>query len=98
MALTRPNQTQLVTTVAKFNDALIPLNAAETGENSKDIGFVFERGSLTNVALIWDESADQFVAINTDEVGTTSGNVSITSYADLRVGVLTASEIDGGTY
>ena len=40
---------------------------------------VIERGSETNVAMIWDESADTFMAVNTAEDGTTAGNVTISS-------------------
>lgn len=93
MALTRPTANQIVSTTVDFTDPLISLNKAQSGANDKDIGIVFERGSDANTALIWDESADQFALINTTETGTTSGNVSITSYAPLNIGALTASGI-----
>lgn len=88
MALTRPTANQIVSTTVDFSDPLIRLNKAQSGANDKDIGIVFERGSDTNTAFIWDESADQFALIDTTEIGTTSGNVSITSYAGLRLGPL----------
>ncbi len=93
MALTRPTANQIVSTTVDFTDPLIRLNKAQSGANDKDIGIVFERGSDANTALIWDESADQFALINTTETGTTSGNVSITSYAPLNIGALTSSGI-----
>ena len=46
--------------------------------------------------MIWDESADEWAAINTDETGTTAGNVTIASYAGLQVGAFTASSVSVG--
>ena len=86
MALTRPSAAQLKSTVIDFEDPLLRINKAQSGSNNKDIGIVFERGSDTNVAIIWDESADQFALISTSETGSTAGNVSISSYSDLKVG------------
>jgi urease beta subunit len=48
---------------------------------------IIERGSSTNVGLIWDESADQFCFINTTDTATTAGNVTVDSYAKLCAGV-----------
>lgn len=91
MALTRPTAAQINSTSVDFNDPLIRLNKSQSGANDKDIGVVFERGSDANVALIWDESTDQFAVINTSETGSTSGNVDISSYANFRAGTITAS-------
>ena len=79
-----------VTTVAStntfVNDPLIVLNNAFSGTNTYDLGLVFNRGSDTNQALLWDESADELVFIATSETGTTYGNVSIGSYGNLHLG------------
>ena len=84
--LTRPRQTQLQTNITEFNDPLLLINKGEGAQaNDGDIGFVFDRGTDTNVALIWDESSDQFAFVNTSEDGSTDGNVSISSYADISV-------------
>ena len=93
MALTRPRASQIITTSADFSDPLIVINKDQTGANANDIGFIFERGSDTNVAIIWDESSNQFALINTTETGTTAGNVSIGSYANLTVSTLISSGI-----
>jgi hypothetical protein len=54
-----------------------------------DQGLFFNRGSLANVSFLWDESADEFAfAVTSGEDGTTSGNVTIDSYANLRAGVV----------
>ena len=88
MAFTRPKAAQIDFDVTNITDPLIRLNSGQSGTNNKDTGLVIERGSDTNVALIWDESTDSFAVINTSENGSTSGNVTISSYADLKVGQL----------
>jgi len=94
MALTRPSAAQINTTTLDVTDPLFRINKNQSGVNDKDIGLVLERGSDTNVAFIWDESADEFVLINTTETGTTSGNVTISSYADLQVGTINTSSLE----
>jgi hypothetical protein len=95
MALTRPTAAQITTTTVDFTDPLIRLNKDQSGANNKDIGIIFERGSDSNVAIIWDESTDQFALINTTEIGTTSGNVVISSYSNVKVDNLEATGITG---
>ena len=84
------------TTVSSTNttieDALLLLVDGQSGAPTKDAGLVVDRGSSTNVAWIWDESADQFVAITTSDDGTTAGDVTITDYADIRVGAATIDD------
>ena len=65
--------------------------------NTFDQGLLFNRGSLDNVSFVWDESADQFaVAVTSAEDGTTAGNVTIDSYAALKAGVTTVSDLETG--
>ena len=92
MAFTRPTAAQINFDLVNLTDPLIRLNSGETGSADKDAGFVIERGNDTNVGLIYDESADSFALINTDEIGTTAGNVTIASYADLTLKKVTQSE------
>ena len=80
-----------------MTDPLIAINSAASGSNTKDLGMIFGRGSDTNVALLWDESTDQFAFINTDEAGLTAGNVTISSYSDLKVNDLIADNVTGAT-
>ena len=84
MTFTRPKAAQIDFDVTNISDPLIRLNSSQSGSANKDSGIVIERGSDTNVAIIYDESTDQFAVINTTETGTTSGNVTITSYADIK--------------
>ena len=83
------------TTVSTNNmvvtDSLIALSNGTSGTPTNDSGFVVERGTSTNVGFMWDESADQFVCVNTNETGTTAGNVTISSYANLQVNTLTGT-------
>jgi hypothetical protein len=64
--------------------------------NTFDQGLFMNRGSDDNVSFIWDESADQFAfAITSGEDGTTAGNVTIDSYANIRANIGTFSSMDG---
>ena len=95
MAFTRPKASQIDFDITNITDPLIRLNSGESGSADKDVGIVIERGSDTNAAIIYDESANQFAVINTDETGTTAGNVTISSYADVKanafIGALTGN-------
>ena len=59
--------------------------------NTYDSGFVTERGSSTNVALIWDESEDLFNFITTTDTGVTSGNINVSGQADIKTGSITST-------
>ena len=76
-----------------IGDALILLNSDESGTPSHDSGHIIERGSATNVGFIWDESEDEWAAINTDETGTTAGNVTVASYADFQAAAIAGTTI-----
>jgi hypothetical protein len=75
----------------QIEDSIFVLNSNETGTPSEDAGLVIERGTSDNVAILWDESADKFVFAVSAEDGTTAGDVTIASYADVRTGDLTVS-------
>lgn len=83
------------TTVSSTNttveDPLQIWATGQTGTPAFDSGWVVERGSSANVGMIWDESTDQFAAVNTSEDGSTAGNVTIASYANMRVDTLTGT-------
>jgi len=75
-----------VTTV--IEDPVLLLAKNQTGSAALDIGFVGERGDDTNIAFLWDESADEFITGFTSDDG--SGNtITISSYADLQVADIT---------
>tara|TARA_R100000734_G_scaffold1593_1_gene1703 strand:+ start:642 stop:4994 length:4353 start_codon:yes stop_codon:yes gene_type:complete len=89
---------EVSTTNLNVEDPLILLNKydSQPSNNAFDAGIVIKRGSSdsapANVAFIFDESANQFALIDTDEDGTTAGNVNITDYENLRIGALTADD------
>ena len=70
-----------------IEDPMITLAKNNSGgdANTFDQGLFMNRGSAANVSFIWDESADEFAAaITSGEDGTTAGNVTIDSYANLN--------------
>jgi len=87
--------TTVDTTNMIVEDPLLVFSANASGSAAVDAGFVVERGDDTNVGFIWDESADQFVAITTTETGSTAGNVTVSAYADIQVNDITANDIAG---
>ena len=62
-----------------IKDSLIELNNGATGNNSNDLGLIFERGDDVNVAFIWDESADKFALGTTSSVGSATGNLTLST-------------------
>ena len=76
--------TTLNTTNMVVEDPLMILNKNAASISDRDIGLVFDRGINQNVAFIWDESADEFALVTTNEDGTTAGAVSIVGYATLH--------------
>ena len=76
--------TTINTTNTTIEDALLVLNTGMSAANTYDGGLIVERGSATNVGVIWDESLDEFSFINTTENGSTAGNVTIASYANIH--------------
>ena len=92
MALTMPKASQINFDLTNISDPIIRLNSGESGSADKDTGIVLERGSDTNVALLYDESANQFALVNTNEDGTTSGNVTIASYAPVKLSNLVIAD------
>ena len=90
--------TTIDSTTLTIEDPLIQLAKNNSGgaANTFDQGLFFNRGSDDNVSFLWDESADQFAfAVTSGEDGTTAGNVTIDSYANVRAGDITCVDIDG---
>tara|TARA_B100000579_G_scaffold426170_1_gene432995 strand:+ start:25 stop:6279 length:6255 start_codon:yes stop_codon:yes gene_type:complete len=83
--------TTVNTTNLLVEDPLIVLAKAQSGTPTLDAGLIIERGDYSNAGLIYDESADEFAFMFTNETGSTAGNVTIASYAALRVGSITES-------
>ena len=81
-----------------IEDPMITLAKNNSGgdANTFDQGLFMNRGSAANVSFLWDESADEFVfATTSGEDGTTAGNVTIDSYANIQAGNITCVDVDG---
>jgi hypothetical protein len=78
------NVTAIDTTDLVVEDPLFLLAKDQTGSPSLDIGFIGKRGTEDNIAFVWDESEDQFVAVFTNSE-VTNTTISINSYASLQV-------------
>lgn len=74
-------------------DPIIALNTAigSGAANTYDSGFVTERGSSTNVAIIWDESEDLFNFITTTDTGVVSGNINVSGQSAIKTGNITST-------
>lgn len=86
MALTRPLLSQLNTNIIAFSDNMMVMNAANVA--NRDIGTVYDRsqGSVSNVAVIWQESRQAFTFAYTSSSGLTNANLTLTSNANIVAG------------
>ena len=83
-----------------IEDPLLTLAKNNSGgdANTYDQGLFMNRGSDANVSFFWDESADQFVfAVTAGEDGTTAGNITIDSYANIKANVITGADVETGS-
>lgn len=84
--------TTVNTETINLADNIILLNSNETGTPSQDGGIEIERGTATNVSLIWDESADRWAFTND---GSTYYNIPISSeYNNYSHPTQTAIDVD----
>lgn len=77
-------------TTVTYEDSVLLLAKDVTGSPTLDAGFIVERGDSDNVAMFWDESADEFVLSTTSDTGA-DGSIAITAYADLHIADLAAA-------
>lgn len=84
-------------------DPLIKLNKGDTTSPTRDQGLIFSRGNgssadQANRVMIWDESEDHFIfGVSDTEAGTTSGNITVGGYADLKINnsILAGNQLSG---
>ena len=95
MPLTRPSAAQINTVITTISDPITVLNKGSTAANI-DVGFIINRngGALANTAIFWNESANTFATAFTTASGATDANISISAYANLKVGTLTATFVN----
>lgn len=73
-------------------DPLILLASTQSGAPTLDAGLMINRGSSATQSLLWDESADTFAFISTNDSHETQGNVSILGYSPLKIGGFTLTD------
>lgn len=73
-----------------IGDSIMTLNSDETGTPSENAGFEVERGTSTNVSVLWNEASDYW---QINDGSTTSKVLSAGNFAASFTGTL-----DGGTY
>jgi hypothetical protein len=96
MGLTRPRFSQFDTTISSISDPVTVLNKSSTLANI-DVGFIINRnsGALANTAIFWNEGANTFaLAFTTNSGELPNANISISTYANLRVSTLTATFVN----
>jgi len=74
-----------------IGDAIMTLNSDETGTPSANAGFEIERGTGTNVSLVWNEGSDYWQL--TEDGSSFSKIMTAGNFAASFTGIL-----DGGTY
>ena len=84
--------TTVSTTNTVVSDKLIELGNGSSGSASGDAGIIVERGSDTNAGLVWDESADTWVACTTSATGASTGDLTLTDAA-LKAAAITSSGV-----
>ena len=80
--------TAVNTTVTTIEDPTITLASTQTGTPVSDIGFLGQRGTATNVAWVWKESALEFESVYTSTTGVSNGSptVTVTGFANIHMG------------
>lgn len=78
----------------QVQDPIILLASTQSGAPALDSGIFINRGTGATQGFIWDESATEFSFIQTNDGASTIGNVNISSYAKIRAGGLTVSQIN----
>jgi len=81
-----------IKTTAKFkvDDPIIEIN----GELTDDLGIIFNRKTTgNNIAILWDNSAQEFVLVQTTADGESSGDLTFNSYSKLHVGELQIADL-----
>lgn len=84
-----------------IGDAVIKLNAEETGAPTEDAGIEIERGTETNVAFLWDETNDYWTVgannmVAKTFIGALNGNAKTASkWANARTVTFAGGDVTG---
>jgi len=77
--------TTVNSTTVSVDDPMLVFAPDQSGAGALDLGFIGERGDDTNIAFVWDESADEFIVAFTSD-SDSSTTVTVTDYANLHAG------------
>lgn len=80
----------VTTTNTVIEDNIMVLNRGST-QPGYDSGILIDRGVNINVAMIWDDTANEFACISTTDVGAVAGDINITAYQGIHA-TATAAE------
>src|SRR6056300_761029 len=90
--------TSIDSNTVNIGDNILVLNSDETGTPSQNAGIEIERGTDTNVSLVWDETNDYWTVGSKDFVATNlTGTLSATSVLADGVTATTQSVNDNST-
>lgn len=84
-------QTITLGETVEVEDSIFLLAKGVTGTPALDAGFIIERGTSSNVGIIWDESADDFSFVSTAETAA-DGTITIGDYVDIKAGDIVAED------
>jgi len=80
------NVTAIDTTNVTIEDPLLLLASTQTGSPAVDIGYIGQRGTSNNIALVWQESNTAFITAYTNSGAGDNTTINVLSYADFITG------------
>ena len=83
--------TTIDTVNTTIDDPILLLGANQTGSGAVDLGIMGERGDDTNVFIGYDESANEFIAVETSSLDSAT-TIAVSDYSNMHVGGLTAED------
>ena len=83
--------TTIDTVNTTIDDPILLLGANQTGAGAVDLGIMGERGDDTNVFIGYDESANEFIAVETSSLDSAT-TIEVSDYSNMHVGGLTAED------
>lgn len=87
--------TSIVTTNLDVTDSIISLNNGITGNNTRDIGFFFDRGDLNTALIFWDEADDVFkIGTNSGVIDSTASDLADSNFSFSKISIATPKDVD----
>jgi len=87
--------TSIVTTNLDVTDSIISLNNGISGNNTRDIGFFFDRGDLNTALIFWDEADDVFkIGTNSGTINSTASDLADANFSFSKISVATPKDVN----